>query len=150
MASPIYLDMNNCIQYLTSSDIYYEYNLFIAYYMYYLNVGDCILPVPISPAALLCLPLSCTLASHHRRPRPSCCGTAVLSPQTGSNGACRQGLGAGTAGWDLPWCWQGTCPPAQPPRLSESSVFQAALNLAPLRMVGGFIAIKPWARLKDI
>lgn len=40
--------MNNCIQYLASSDIYYEYNLFIAYYMYYFNVGDCILPIPIS------------------------------------------------------------------------------------------------------
>lgn len=50
--------MNNCIQYLASSGIYYECNLFIAYYMYYLNGGVCILPIPVSPAAFLFLPLT--------------------------------------------------------------------------------------------
>lgn len=60
-----------------------------------------------------------------------------------ADGDWEQGLQGGI----YPRCWQGTCPQAQ---LSESSVFRAALNLPSLRMVGGFIAIKPWARLKDI
>lgn len=53
----IYLDMNNCIQYLASPGIYYQCNLFVVYYMYYLNGGDCILPVPLSLAAFLLLTL---------------------------------------------------------------------------------------------
>lgn len=42
--------MNNRIQSPASSGIYYEYNLFIAYYTDNLNVGGCILPTSISPA----------------------------------------------------------------------------------------------------
>lgn len=69
--------MNNCIQYLASSGIYYECNLFVVYYMYYLNGGDYILPVPVSSAAFLCLLLT-------------------LNPVV------RVQVGMGAPGWDFP------------------------------------------------
>jgi len=71
--------------------------------------------------------------------------------QTGSKGARRWGLGAGTAGCDLPLVLAGNLPPspATPPPPPKPSSFRAALTLPSLWMVGGFIAVKPWAGLKD-
>lgn len=90
--------------------------------MYYLNGGDCVLPVAVGPAVFLCLPL--TLWSESRWD---------------------WGLQGGIS---PPWWWQGICPQSHPSVLS--GVFYMALNLPFPRLVGGFIPAKPWATLRDI